>query len=168
MGADVSEIEPEENMLFMRDEEVIQGFELLFHAHRNISAERDELLVDYGIGRAHHRAIHFVWRHPGISITELLDILGIAKQSLARVLNHLIEKGYIVQEKGTRDRRQRMLHVTYAGAKLAQVLAEPHKDRIARAYLAAGAEAVEGYRKVLIALIRESSSEAVIRSCQLS
>ena len=151
---------------FLRDEEVTQGFELLFHAHRNISAERDELLAKHGVGRAHHRALHFIWRNSGITISELLEILGITKQSLARVLTHLMEHGFVVQQKGMRDRRQRQLHVTYAGAKLAQELAGPHKERIARAYQEAGAEAVEGYRKVLISLIREGGAEAVIRSCK--
>jgi hypothetical protein len=38
-------------------------------------------------GRANHRLMHFVTRHTGITVAELLDIFPITKQSLIRVLN---------------------------------------------------------------------------------
>tara|TARA_A100001037_G_scaffold135332_1_gene122580 strand:+ start:2760 stop:3254 length:495 start_codon:yes stop_codon:yes gene_type:complete len=152
------------NPLFLRDEELIQGIELLFYAYRDFTGDPDAVLAEYGFGRAHHRVVHFVSRNPGMSVAELLEILRITKQSLSRVLGQLVERGFIVQKKGTRDRRQRLLYLTETGTDLAASLAEPQKRRVARAYREAGAEAVEGYRKVLMGLIGDGSREAIVRS----
>ena len=76
--------------------------ELLFFAYRDFVGDPDRLLDDYGFGRAHHRVLHFVNRHPGLTIAELLDILKITKQSLNRVLKELIDKGFVEQRAGPR------------------------------------------------------------------
>ena len=152
------------NPLFLRDEELIQGIELLFYAYRDFTGDPDAVLAEYGFGRAHHRVVHFVSRNPGMSVAELLEILRITKQSLSRVLSQLVERGFIMQKQGTRDRRQRLLYLTETGSDLAERLAESQKRRVARAYREAGADAVEGYRKVLAGLIGEGSREAVLRS----
>ncbi|MCH9053130.1 MAG: MarR family transcriptional regulator, partial [Proteobacteria bacterium] len=98
------------NPLFLREEELRRGIELLFYAYRDFTAEPDAILARYRFGRAHHRVIYFVGRNPGITVSELLGILRITKQSLSRVLRPLVHEGMIVQRKGTRDRRQRLLH----------------------------------------------------------
>ena len=152
------------NPLFLRDEELIQGIELLFYAYRDFTEDPDAVLVEYGFGRAHHRVVHFVSRNPGISVAELLEILRITKQSLSRVLGQLVERGFILQKKGPRDRRQRLLYLTETGIGLAESLAKPQKRRVARAYREAGAQAVEGYRKVLMGLIGDGDREAIFRS----
>ncbi len=66
-------------------------------------------------------------------VAELLDILQITKQSLGRVLRELIEKGYVVQEEGAFDRRQRLLYLTAKGATLHGELMAPQLHRIRRA-----------------------------------
>ena len=85
------------NPLFLREEELRQGMELLFFAYRDFTGEPDQILADYGFGRAHHRVIYFVGRNPNITVTELLEILKITKQSLSRVLSTLINEGFINQ-----------------------------------------------------------------------
>lgn len=141
------------NPLFLREEELRQGIELLFYAYRDFTAEPDEILGEIGFGRAHHRVIYFVGRNPAISVTELLSILRITKQSLSRVLSELIRQEYIVQRPGLRDRRQRLLELTPKGVELERQLSENQRRRIARAYRKAGAEAVEGFRKVMLGII---------------
>jgi DNA-binding MarR family transcriptional regulator len=143
------------NPLFLREEELRQGMELLFFAYRDFIVEPDKILVGYGYGRAHHRVVYFVGRHPSITVSELLAILQITKQSLSRVLGQLVRDGLIVQHRGLRDRRQRLLELTEAGRELERHLSEDQRARIARAYREAGAEAVEGYRTVLRNLINE-------------
>ena len=71
------------------DEAVREGIELLFFAYRDFTAEPDAILAEYGFGRAHHRVVHFVGRHPQMTVGELLGILRITKQSLNRVLGQL-------------------------------------------------------------------------------
>ena len=141
------------NPLFLRDEELRQAMELLFFAYRDFTAEPDAILARYGFGRAHHRALHFIGRHPGITVSELLAILQITKQSLNRVLGQLIARGYVAQRQGTRDRRQRLLTLTEAGHALEEQVSADQRARIAKAYREAGAESVEGFRKVLLGII---------------
>ncbi len=152
------------NPLFLRDEELRQGIELLFYAYRDFTSDPDAILAEHGFGRAHHRAIHFISRNPGITVAELLGILRITKQSLSRVLSQLIEREFVVQRQGTRDRRQRHLHLTQEGIELERKVSEPQRARVARAYQEAGAVAVEGYRKVLMGLINEEDRSATLRS----
>ena len=64
------------------EDEVRQGIELLFFAYRDFTAEPDAILAQYGFGRAHHRVIHFVGRHPQMTVGELLDILKIKVEIL--------------------------------------------------------------------------------------
>jgi DNA-binding MarR family transcriptional regulator len=143
------------NPLFLREEELRQGIELVYFAYRDFTAEPDEILAKFDFGRAHHRVIYFVGRNPGMTVSDLLDILRITKQSLSRVLGQLVREDFITQRAGTRDRRQRLLELTPKGANLERQLTETQRARIAAAYRAAGAEAVEGYRKVLLGMINE-------------
>ena len=107
--------------------------ELLFFAYRDFVSDPDAILSKIGMGRAHHRVVYFVSRHPGLMVTDLLDILQITKQSLARVLKQLIEMGYIRQMAGAKDRRQRRLYPTLAGRELALALSEPQSRRVTQA-----------------------------------
>ncbi|RCK42477.1 MarR family transcriptional regulator [Thalassospira profundimaris] len=141
------------NPLFLREEELRQGMELLFYAYRDFTAEADLILEQYNFGRAHHRVIHFVSRNPGINVSDLLGILQITKQSLSRVLGQLVREGFIEQKTGVQDRRQRLLTVTEKGEELERKLSENQRVLIANAYREAGAEAVEGFRKVLLGML---------------
>lgn len=154
------------NPLFLREEELRQGIELLFYAYRDFTGEPDSILAEYGFGRAHHRAIHFINRDPGMTVAALLTILRITKQSLSRVLSQLVEEGYVEQKKGVRDRRQRLLYLTEKGRELERRVSEKQRARVAKAYQEAGAEAVEGYRKVLLGLIDETDRATVLQSIQ--
>ena len=90
----------------------------MFFAYRDFTGEADQMLSNLGLGRAHHRVIYFVGRQPGMSVSYLLAILKITKQSLSRVLSHLINTGYIQQTQGARDKRQRLLSLTKKGEAL--------------------------------------------------
>jgi DNA-binding MarR family transcriptional regulator len=138
---------------FLREDEVRQGIELLFFAYRDFTAEPDAILAQYGFGRAHHRIVHFVGRHPQMTVGELLGILRITKQSLNRVLGQLLRQGFIIQHRGAQDRRQRLLELTDSGRELERRLSELQLARVAAAYRQAGAQAVEGFRKVLLGII---------------
>lgn len=113
--------------------------ELLFFAYRDFIREPDKILDEYGFGRAHHRVLHFVNRHPGLRVADLLEILKITKQSLGRVLKQLIDDGFIAQEEGKTDRRERLLYPTSHGRELADRLAAPQLERISAALTTSGA-----------------------------
>ncbi|WP_159587198.1 MarR family winged helix-turn-helix transcriptional regulator [Chelativorans xinjiangense] len=136
------------------DEEVdFAIIELLFFAYRDFTSDPDAILARYGFGRAHHRVLHFVNRRPGLTVAELLEVLRITKQSLARVLKQLIDTGYVVQVQGPRDRRQRELYATKKGHALALALALPQSRRIHAALEEAGIEdraALERFLKAMV------------------
>jgi DNA-binding MarR family transcriptional regulator len=139
-----------------REDAVRDGIELLFFAYRDFTAEPDAILARYGFGRAHHRVIHFVGRHPQITVSELLGILRITKQSLSRVLGELVQRGLILQRPGAHDRRKRLLELTPEGRALEREVSAPQRARVAEAYRQAGDAAVEGFRTVLLAIIADS------------
>ena len=130
--------------------------EWLFFAYRDFTGEADEMLAERGFGRAHHRVLHFVSRHPGLRVVDLLDILQITKQSLARVLKTLVDDGYIEQRPGQSDRRERHLHATAKGEALADRLKAHQHDQMLRALNAAGPGATETIGRFLAALVAEN------------
>lgn len=138
-----------ENLLFLTDEQLRKGIEAMFFAYRGFTADPDRILAQYGYGRAHHRAVHFINRAPGTTVNNLLDILGVTKQSLNRVLRALIEDGLVESRVGTRDKRERHLFLTEAGAALERELSEAQRNRMRAAFRDAGPEAVAGFRTVL-------------------
>lgn len=137
------------NLLFLREAEVRAAQDMLFFAYRDFTNAADVILEELGLGRAHHRVLHFVGRNAGMSVGELLAILRITKQSLARVLGALVDDGYVAQVQGRVDRRQRLLTLTEKGQELERRLYERQRERIVRAYREAGPAAVDGFRRVM-------------------
>jgi DNA-binding MarR family transcriptional regulator len=131
--------------------------DLLFFAYRDFTNAADVILEELGLGRAHHRAMHFIGRHPGITVSELLSILRITKQSLARVLNELIERGHVAQSPGLDDRRQRLLRLTADGEALERRLFGRQKAGLAEAFHAAGPDALAGFRQIMRGIMDESA-----------
>ena len=127
--------------------------EALFFAYRDFVGDPDEILEKIGFGRAHHRVLYFVSRNPGMPVAELLDILKITKQSLARVLRDLVEAGHIEQMTGPTDRRQRLLYATEKGQQLAAELSAPQARRIERALAGLGPEAAAAARAFLLGMV---------------
>jgi DNA-binding MarR family transcriptional regulator len=135
------------------DRDLIGMAEMLFFAYRDFISDPDTDLSALGFGRAHHRVLHFVNRHPGLRVADLLDILKITKQSLGRVLKQLIDQGYIAQEAGQADRRERLLYPTEQGRALAERLITPQLERLARALQAAGANGDQAVRDFLQTMV---------------
>jgi DNA-binding MarR family transcriptional regulator len=150
------------------DEPLWDVIELLFFAYRDFIGDADEVLVQFGFGRAHHRVLHFIKRHPGMKVADLLDLLKITKQSLGRVLRELVDKGYVVQRAGESDRRQRLLYATPKGEALALRLAGLQTLRIKAALDEAGSGAYDIVRAFLAAMLdprqRDSALELIARA----
>ena len=142
-------------------DELVACVELLFFAYRDFTGGPDAVLEEYGFGRAHHRVLHFVHRNPGLRVADLLDILKITKQSLARVLKQLIDKGFIMQRAGNDDRRERRLFVTAKGSRLSEKLTAQQMQHIEAALAKVGPGAAEFARRFLFAMITESDRPRV-------
>ncbi|MEL6169804.1 MAG: MarR family transcriptional regulator [Pseudomonadota bacterium] len=142
-----------ENLLFLTDEQLRRGIEAMFFAYRGFTSDPDRILGEHDYGRAHHRALHFINRTPGLTVNTLLDILGVTKQSLNRVLRTLVDDGLVESRVGTRDKRERNLFLTEAGLRLEMELSNAQRGRMRAAYRSAGPEAVQGFRQVLEAMM---------------
>lgn len=142
-----------ESLLFLTDEQLRQGIEAMFFAYRGFTADPDRILADLAYGRAHHRAVHFINRAPGTTVNNLLNILGVTKQSLNRVLRTLIEDGLVESRVGKVDKRERHLFLTDAGRALEGRLSDAQRTRMRAAFRDVGPEAVAGFRKVLEAMM---------------
>lgn len=147
------EMQGGENLLFLTDEQLRQGIEAMFFAYRGFTADPDRILSGMAYGRAHHRAIHFIARAPGTTVNNLLNILGVTKQSLNRVLRTLVEDGLVDSRVGKSDKRERNLFLTEEGLALERKLSDAQRARMRAAYRTAGPEAVSGFRQVLEAMM---------------
>jgi DNA-binding MarR family transcriptional regulator len=139
--------------LFLRETEVRRGIELLFFGHGHFWRSVDAALAEAGLSRAEYRALYFIARQPGLTVSDLLALLGITKQSLGRALKPLEARGLVITRPGNRDRRQKELRLTAEGQALEAALFAPLRDAMARAYTAAGQDAVTGFWRVSEALI---------------
>lgn len=144
------------------EEEMRQAIELLYFAYRGFTAEADAILAELGMGRAHHRVIYFVGRNPSVTVSALLGILRITKQSLARVLSQLVSEGYVLQTPGPKDRRQRLLTLTGKGVDLEQQLTARQSRLLARAFSASGRDGIDGLRRILTELVADRDRRHVI------
>lgn len=144
---------PSASPLFLREPEIRRGVELLYFGNSHLTRAIDRGLAAQGLGRAHHRALYFVARQPDMTVSQLLGLLAITKQSLGRVLNELTDRGLIDVRPGERDRRQRLLRLTADGAALENELFEALRERLSAAYASAGQAAVGGFWAVLEGLI---------------
>ncbi len=151
-----------QKLLYLTEEQLLQGIELMFFAYKGFTSDPDRILEEYGYGRAHHRAIHFINRRPGLTVNELLDILGVTKQSLNRVLRQLVDEGLVESRVGLEDRRQRNLRLTQKGKDLEAQLATAQQARMRKAYSAAGPDAVVGFREVLENMIDEGQAAHIM------
>jgi len=152
---------PSASALFLREPELRRGMELLYFGHSHLHRSIDQGLAELGLGRAHHRALYFIARKPDLTVSELLTLLAITKQSLGRVLNELVERNFVDTRPGERDRRQRLLRLTPDGAKMESELFEAARQKMSAAYARAGQQAVTGYWAVLEGLIPDDERSLV-------
>jgi DNA-binding MarR family transcriptional regulator len=142
-------------LLFLRDEQLRQGLELLFFATRDLGAEADQAAAAIGLSPGHRQILHLVGREPAITMSALVGILSMTKQTVSRLAQDLIARDFMRQVPGQVDRRQRLLTLTDQGQGIERDLWELQRLRIARAWRAAGADAVDGFRKVLLGLVEQ-------------
>lgn len=152
---------PGASPLFLREDEIRRGVELLYFGYTRLTNAIDQVLARQGLGRAHHRALYFIARQPDLTVGELLRLLAITKQSLGRVLKELHERDMVVTRPGQIDRRQKLLRLTEKGAALEADLFAQLQEKLSAAYVSAGQESVTGFWHVLEGLVPESDRQMV-------
>ena len=152
---------PMPSALFLREAEVRRGIDLVYFAHAHLMRAIDARLADAGLGRAHHRALYFIARQPGITMTDLMALLAITKQSLARVLADLSARELVASRPGATDRRRRELRLTEGGAAIEAALFDDLRRRMAGAYTATGQADVAAFWRMCDALVPERERKRI-------
>tara|TARA_B100000686_G_scaffold342436_1_gene421615 strand:- start:453 stop:890 length:438 start_codon:yes stop_codon:yes gene_type:complete len=142
-------------LLYLKDDQIKDFIEQIFYAYRETYSDPKKVLKKYSFGTAHHRAIHIIERHEGITVSGLLDKLKIKKQSLNRVLRDLIKNKSIVIKKGEIDTRQRCIYLNEKGKKLFEEIFLEQKKRIYNALKNSDSDSVVKFKDVLSKIINE-------------
>lgn len=140
--------------LYLRETELDQGARLLRAAWRNLHAQAVEAASDAGLIEAEIDILIELLGLENEDVTSLRERMGAPKQSMARHLQSLEDKGLIARRRCPRDGRRRILTLSPEGEKIASRAAEGWRRAMARAYLAAGPEDVADARR-LLALLAE-------------
>ena len=122
---------------------------LLHFGFRAVVKEPDERLARLGLGRVHHRILFFIARKPGLSVSELIAVLGVTKQALNIPLRALTKKRLVRNAVNAENRRQRVLSLTPRGKALEARLSGHQRALFAAAFRRAGAGAARGWACVM-------------------
>jgi len=143
------------DLLYLKDDQIKDFIEQIFYAYRETYSDPKKILKKYSFGTAHHRAMHLIERHKGITVSGLTKKLKITKQSLNRVLKDLMKSNSIVIKKGERDSRQRHIFLNEKGKKLFDEIFFEQKKRIYNAFKNSDSDSVIKFKNVLNKIINE-------------
>ena len=143
------------DLLYLKDDQIKDFIEQIFYAYRETYSDPKKILKKYSFGTAHHRAIHIIERHEGITISGLLNKLKITKQSLNRVLRDLIKNKSVLIKKGKIDSRHRQIFLNEKGKKLFDEIFLEQKKRIYNALKNSDSDSVIKFKNVLSKIINE-------------
>jgi DNA-binding MarR family transcriptional regulator len=132
-----------------REQELNKALEALHFAFRAVIAKPDAILAERGLSRVHHRILYFIGRHPGLSVNELLAMLGVSKQSLNVPLRQLTELGLIESKADPLDRRIKRLSLTQEGLCLEKKLSGDQRQRFAKAFEIVGREGEATWHQIM-------------------
>lgn len=144
-----------------------KGLVLHFMLQLSLGEDADSRLTTRSMGRVHHRVVYFAHFTPGITVSELLAVLGVKHQNIQAPLKHLIEEGYILSRASEQDGRVKRLYCSRKGDKLLEFVSAGQRERIQRAYDAVTMQDVDGYFKVMAAMLGPERREWVRRLTEL-
>lgn len=135
-----------------REARLRDAIELFYFAYRAFTAEPDRIVAEQGLGRAHHRILYFVGRHPDITVNGLLEVLAVSKQALNGPLRILVDGKWIAVRQDERDRRYRRLRLTDRGVKLESRLTGAQMSHLASVFARSGNVAEREWTAVMRAI----------------
>lgn len=111
--------------------------------------------------------MYFARFTPGITVSELLSVLGVKHQNIQGPLKQLIEEGYILSRASEQDGRVKRLYCSRKGDKLLEFVSAGQRERIQRAYELLTPQDVASYFKVMLAMLGPERREWVRRLTEL-
>ena len=141
------------DLLYLKDDQIKDFIEQIFYAYRETYSDPKKILKKYSFGTAHHKAIHLIERHEGLTVSDLLNKLKITKQSLNRVLRELIKSKMIKQVKDDRDTRKKKLFLDKDGKQLFEKIYETQKKKFYNAFKDSEPDSVVKFKEMLSKII---------------
>ena len=143
------------DLLYLKDEQLKEFIEKLFIGYRESFGDAKKTLDKYSLGIAHHKVIHIISIHEGITISNLLKKLKVTKQSLNRILNDLVRFNIISFVKDEKDSRMKHVHLTKKGEGVFNEIFNSQKKRIYNALINSSSLEVNHFKNVLKKIINE-------------
>jgi len=143
------------DLLYLKDEQLKEFIEKLFIGYRESFGDAKKTLDKYSLGIAHHKVIHIISIHEGITISNLLKKLKVTKQSLNRILNDLVKFNIISFVKDEKDSRMKHVHLTKKGEEVFNEIFNSQKKRIYNALINSSSLEVNHFKNVLKKIINE-------------
>ena len=143
------------DLLYLKDEHLKEFIEKLFIGYRESFGDAKKTLNKYSLGIAHHKVIHIISIHEGITISNLLKKLKVTKQSLNRILNDLVKFDIVSFAKDEKDSRMKHVHLTKKGEEVFNEIFNSQKKRIYNALINSSSIEVNHFKNVLKKIINE-------------
>ena len=143
------------DLLYLKDEHLKEFIEKLFIGYRESFGDAKKTLDKYSLGIAHHKVIHIIPIHEGITISNLLKKLKVTKQSLNRILNDLVKFDIVSFVKDEKDSRMKHVHLTKKGEEVFNEIFNSQKKRIYNALINSSSLEVNHFKNVLKKIINE-------------
>ena len=143
------------DLLYLKDEQLKEFIEKLFIGYRESFGDAKKTLDKYSLGIAHHKVIHIISIHEGITISNLLKKLKVTKQSLNRILNDLVKFDIVSFIKDEKDSRMKHVHLTKKGEEVFNEIFTSQKKRIYNALINSSSIEVNHFKNVLKKIINE-------------
>jgi DNA-binding MarR family transcriptional regulator len=138
---------------------------LLRMAHQQWAQEVDAALTAAGFGdlRPPHANVFPYVREAGIQVSELAQLAGVRKQSMAHAVEQLERMGYLERRPDPNDRRGRLVFLTARGQGVREVAVTVGRRVHARWAEIVGDDGLEAIGDVLTRLIGELRGPGAVR-----
>lgn len=144
----------------------MEGVFLHFFINLALMSDTYEALEPHGLTRLHNRIMCITGFAPGLTMGELKRVLRVSHQNLNAPVRQLLEKGLLVAEVGTKDRRQKHLHLTKSGRQLVRAVVARLLARVETAYKACSPQAVETFLGVQRRILEDQDRDLVERMAE--
>jgi DNA-binding MarR family transcriptional regulator len=123
-------LEPDSNLSISADECAALVKDTVPLVMRTIRAEmRRHRSLDLSVPQ--FRALTFLGRHPGASLSDLAAHIGLTLPSISKMIDRLVARDLVVRRSAPQDRRRICLELTPSGEAALQAAAQATQERLA-------------------------------------
>ena len=146
-------------LLYLREDKVKESLNTFFNVSKNFEKIITDNINNDEFGIADIRCLLIINLNPGIIFNELMEKLGISKQSLNRVLKKLIQNNFIVQKINSEDARKKNLYLSNQTNRMLDSILEPILKDISEAFQKSGSNSVYGFNQIINNIMKRKENE---------